>query len=111
MRVRGVMSGTGYYHTAFMTDQSRCLIRSSSFTALLAISCLIASAEPPRKRPGVKDPSVRVPIERLKPDQVFEVAGAPDWIAIDDDVWISNEPDGTVMRIDPRANKALGAIK
>jgi virginiamycin B lyase len=69
------------------------------------------SLQAPRKRPGVKDPSVRIPIERLKPDQVFNVPGAPDWIAIDEDVWISNEPDDSVMRIDPRANKAIGPIK
>ena len=97
-----------------MSSQSHCLIRFGLFTALLAASAFVASgaqSQAPRKRPGVTDPSVRIPIERLKPDQVFDVPGAPDWIAIDEDVWISNEPDDTVMRIDPRANKAVGPIK
>jgi len=98
-----------------MPSQLRRLIHLGLFTALLASSAFVASgaqpASAPRKRPGVKDPSVRIPIERLKPDQVFAVPGAPDWIAIDEDVWISNEPDDTVMRIDPRANKAVGPIK
>jgi streptogramin lyase len=97
-----------------MPGQSHRLIHFGLFTALLAASAFVASGaqgQAPRKRPGVTDPSVRIPIERLKPDQVFDVPGAPDWIAIDEDVWISNEPDDTVMRIDPRANKAIGPIK
>ena len=97
-----------------MTGQLRCLIRVCLFTTLLAAFGFVASgahSQAPRKRPGVKDPSVRIPMDRLKPDQVFDVPGAPDWIAIDEDVWISNEPDDTVMRIDPRANKAVGPIK
>jgi virginiamycin B lyase len=97
-----------------MPSQSHCLIRFGLFTALLAASAFVASGaqgQAARKRPGVTDASVRIPIERLKPDQVFDVPGAPDWIAIDEDVWISNEPDDTVMRIDPRANKAVGPIK
>src|SRR5262245_52446562 len=113
MRVRRVIAGTGYYHTAFMTSQPPRLIRCAVCTALLAMSVVITSGassgtrgpelgvrspEPgagvagqgvaPRKRPGVRDPSVRIPMDRLKPDQVFDVPGAPDWIAIDEDVWI-----------------------
>ena len=53
---------------------------------------------------------MRIPIERLKPDQVFAVPGAPDWLAIDEDVWVSNEPENTVTRIDPRANTVVGPI-
>src|SRR4029450_13557300 len=52
------------------------------------------------KRPGVKDPSVRIPIERLKPDHVYDVPCTPDWIAIDEHVWVSNEPKHTVTRSD-----------
>jgi virginiamycin B lyase len=62
------------------------------------------------KRPGVKDASVKIPIERLKPDHVFDVPGNPDWIAIDEHVWVSNEPKNTVTRIDPKANTVVATI-
>jgi len=62
-------------------------------------------------RPGVKTPGVRVPITALKPDAVFEVPGAPDWIAIDESVWISNEPRNTVARLDPKTNKVVALIE
>jgi virginiamycin B lyase len=62
------------------------------------------------KRPGVKDPSVRIPIERLKPDHVYDVPGTPDWIAIDEHVWVSNEPKHTVTRIDPKTNTIVATI-
>src|SRR5262245_43954794 len=61
-------------------------------------------------RPGVKTPGVRSPIERLKPDAIFDVPGAPDWIAVDESVWVSNFPKGTVARLDPKTNQVLGMI-
>jgi virginiamycin B lyase len=70
---------------------------------------LTAVAETPR--PGVKTPGVKIPIAKLKPDAVFEVPGAPDWIAVDESVWISNFPKGSVTRIDPKTNKVLAEIK
>jgi virginiamycin B lyase len=68
-----------------------------------------AAAQTPR--PGVKTPGVQIPIAKLKPDAVFEVPGAPDWIAVDESVWISNFPKGSVTRIDPKTNKVLAEIK
>jgi virginiamycin B lyase len=65
-------------------------------------------ARPPR--PGVKAPNVRVPMSALKPEAVFEVPGAPDWIAIEESVWISNYPKNTVARLDPKTNKVLAMI-
>jgi virginiamycin B lyase len=53
------------------------------------------------KRPGVTTPGVRIPIGRLKPDAVYEFAGAPDWMAVDKQVWVSNAPKNTVARLDP----------
>jgi hypothetical protein len=57
-------------------------------------------------RPGVKTPGVRIPIERLKPDAVFPVPGTPDWLAIDEAVWVSNKPKNSVSRLDPKTNTA-----
>src|SRR5215471_13186658 len=62
-------------------------------------------------RPGVKTPGVRVPMTALKPDFVFEVPGSPDWIAIDESVWVSNFPKNTVARLDPKTNKVLAMVE
>ncbi len=67
-------------------------------------------AEPRPKRPGVPEASVRIAITRLKPDQVFEIPGVPDWIAIDEHVWVSNSPKDSITRIDPVANTIVETI-
>jgi hypothetical protein len=56
---------------------------------------------PSAPKPGVKTPGVKIPIERLQPDAVFPVPGSPDWIAVDEDVWISNKPKDSVARLNP----------
>jgi YVTN family beta-propeller protein len=56
------------------------------------------------KRPGVSAPGIRIPITKLKPDHVFEIPGVPDWLAIDEHVWVSNYPKNSVTRIDPASN-------
>ena len=61
-------------------------------------------------RPGVKTPGVRIPIEKLKPDAVFETGGNPDWLAIDDAAWVSNYPKDTLSRMDPRTNTVAATI-
>ena len=65
----------------------------------------------PSPKPGVKTPDVRIPIAALKPEAVFEVPGAPDWLAIDESVWVSNYPKNTVARLDPKTNKVLAMIE
>jgi virginiamycin B lyase len=62
----------------------------------------------PPTRPGVATPGVRIPIAKLKPDAVFEIPGVPDWLAIDEHVWVSNAPKDTVTRIDPTTNTIVG---
>jgi virginiamycin B lyase len=66
-------------------------------------------AEPPR-RLGVKAAGVRIPIERLIPEAVFAYPGAPDWIAVDEAVWVSNAPKGTVAKLDPKTNSVAATI-
>ena len=83
-------------------------------TAALLGPVLRAQTRPPR--PGVKTAGVKIPIERLKPDAVFTVGGHPDWLAIGEAAWVSNEPDDNVARLDPKTNAvaakiALGAGK
>ena len=74
-----------------------------------ARTALCATAAPPQKT-GVKTPGVQIPMSRLKPDAVFEVPGAPDWIAIDESVWISNKPKDSLTRIDPKTNKIAEVV-
>jgi len=52
----------------------------------------------------VATPGVRIPITKLKPTAVYAVPGAPDWMAIDTDVWVSNEPKDSVSRLDPASD-------
>ena len=74
---------------------------------LLSFSALFAQAPAPKpKRPGVEAPGVRIPITRLKPDAVYEFAGAPDWMAVDKEVWVSNSPKNAVARMDPKSATA-----
>src|SRR5438874_89808 len=69
----------------------------------VALLAVFGQSQPPPK-PGVKTPGVQIPLERLKPDVVYQVPGAPDWIAIGDQVWISNKPKDAVVRIAPSPN-------
>lgn len=71
-----------------------------------------APAQPPQKskRPGVSTPGIKIPITKLKPDAVFPLPGVPDWLAIDEHVWVSNSPKNTVHRLDPQTNKVLATI-
>jgi len=72
----------------------------------------VSLAQTPQRppRPGVKTVGVKVPITALKPDAVFDVTGAPDWIAIEESVWVSNFPKNTVARLDPKTNKVLAMV-
>src|SRR3982751_5476825 len=75
----------------------------------LLLGCVVL--QPARApKPGVKTPGVKIPIERLKPDAVFEVPGSPDWIAVDESVWISNRPNNNVTRLDPATNAVAATI-
>lgn len=67
-----------------------------------------AAARP--KRPGVSTPGVKIPIEKLKPEAVFSVPGVPDWLAVDEQVWVSNDPKGTVHQLDPKTNTVLASV-
>ncbi len=59
---------------------------------------------------GVTTPGVQIPISKLKFENVFEIPGSPDWMAIGDALWISNSPKNTVTRIDPKSNKIVDTI-
>jgi virginiamycin B lyase len=80
---------------------------------MIVIALLLGFAAvqtPPAPKPGVKTPGVKIPIERLQPDAVFPVPGSPDWIAVDEDVWISNKPKDSVARLNPQTNTVIATI-
>lgn len=91
-----------------------------SFAAMGGLLAVVLQGPPPSgsapqpsprpKRPGVSTPSVRIPITKLKPEAVFSLPGVPDWLAIDDHVWVSNGPKHTVHRLDPKTNTVVAAI-
>ena len=63
----------------------RVMNQSLSLLILCAVAVALGPAQspppaPPARapRPGVKTPGVKIPIERLKPDAVFQVGGTPD---------------------------------
>ncbi len=80
------------------------------FVLYLVLGWLTMVQSAPQAKPGVKTPGVKIPIERLKPDAIFDVPGAPDWIAIDQAVWISNKPKNSVARLDPKTNIVAATI-
>jgi YVTN family beta-propeller protein len=74
------------------------------------LSCAAAQTPPRPSKPGAASPSVRIPIEKLVPDAIFEIPGNPDWIAVDEDVWVSNAPKDSVARLDTKTNKVTAMI-
>lgn len=73
-----------------------------------------AEAKPARrerpKKTGVTTPGVQIPMERLKPEAEFVVGGAPDWIAIDEIVYVSNKPSNAINRLNVKTGKTEEAF-
>jgi YVTN family beta-propeller protein len=69
---------------------------------------------PPRPPgPGVDTPGVKIPAERLEPEAVFETGGSPDWlmpVEADGSVWLSDNPNGRVLRLDAKTNTIAATI-
>ena len=82
------------------------LTRLGWFLATAAAAVLAQPAA--TKKPGV--PSVQRPLSALVPDAVISVPGSPDWIGIDQAVWISNGPRNNVSRIDPKTNQVVANV-
>ncbi len=82
--------------------------------ALAILIAIPVLAQPPQSarvpKPGAKPPTIQIPMAELKFDAVFDVPGAPDWIAVGDEVWISNKPKNTVARLDAKKNKVVEMV-
>src|SRR5262245_32292862 len=81
------------------------------FMALSLLTAQNKGPNPTPKKPaGVTMPGVQIPITALKPEAVFEVPGTPDWIAVDENVWVSNKPRNSVARLDFQTNKVVEMV-
>src|SRR5689334_6065819 len=81
---------------------------------LFAVTLYAQTPAPPGQRPprpGVRTPGVQIPMTELKPEAVFDVPGAPDWMVVDENVWISNRPKNSVARLDPKTNTVAETIE
>jgi YVTN family beta-propeller protein len=83
---------------------------SRFFAACAALFILGQQPNYPPKT-GVKTPGVQIPVARLKPQATFALSGRPDWMALDDHVWVSNEPKDVVSELDPKTNAVLATIE
>lgn len=79
-------------------------------SAAVALSAQGAPPPAPKPRTGVADPSVKIPADKLLPVATFDIPGAPDWMVLDEHLWISNAPRNNVTRIDPKTNKIVEHI-
>src|SRR6185295_17204475 len=83
---------------------------SRFFAAAAALFVLGQQTNYPPKT-GVKTPGIQIPVARLKPQATFALSGRPDWMALDDHVWVSNEPKDVVSELDPKTNAVLATIQ
>jgi hydroxyacylglutathione hydrolase len=58
----------------------------------------------------VSDPVDAPDLQTVHPVAKFSVPGFPDWLAIDESVWVSNKPRNSISRIDPHTNRVLATI-
>jgi virginiamycin B lyase len=58
--------------------------------------------------PGLK--SVQHPMSELHAIAKFSIPGSPDWVAISDSVWISNNPKNNISQLDATTNKVSAVI-
>jgi virginiamycin B lyase len=53
--------------------------------------------------------AVQHPMSELHAIAKFSIPGSPDWVAIGDSVWISNNPKNNISELDPKTNQ-VGAV-
>src|SRR3984957_11752995 len=53
--------------------------------------------------------AVQHPMSELHAIAKFSIPGSPDWVAIGDSVWISNNPKSNISELDPKSNQ-VGAV-
>ncbi len=79
-------------------------MKSNRLLYILAATALGASYA---AGPDLK--SVQHPMSDLRAIAKFSIPGSPDWVAIGDSVWISNNPKNNISQLDPKTNQ-IGAV-
>lgn len=74
---------------------------------LLYLLAVTAMAAAHADGPDLK--AVQHPMSDLHAIAKFSIPGSPDWVAIGDSVWISNNPKNNISRLDASSNK-VGAV-
>ncbi len=74
---------------------------------LIFLFTAAAAAGTHGQRPDLK--SVQHPMSELHAIAKFSIPGSPDWVAIGDRVWISNNPKNNISQLDAATNK-VGAV-
>src|SRR5437667_3837913 len=79
---------------------------------LAVLSTLFVFGQPPATpaKTGVQTHGVKIPIAKLKPEAIYQVPGAPDWMAVDERLWVSNGPKDSVSALDPNGNTVAATI-
>lgn len=55
--------------------------------------------------------AVQHPMSELHATAKFSIPGSPDWVAIGDSVWISNNPKSNISELDPKTNQVAAVIE
>jgi len=75
-----------------------------AFAAVCTIA--LGAQEPPAaEKPKPGPPTIRLPLERLKPDSVIDIGGERVMAAGDAGVWVASRAAGTVTRVEAKTNK------
>jgi virginiamycin B lyase len=74
---------------------------------LLYLLAMIAVGAAHADGPDLK--AVQHPMSELHAIAKFSIPGSPDWVAIGDSVWISNNPKNNISELDPKTNQ-VGAV-
>ena len=77
--------------------------------APFALLCFLAAAAIGTAADGPDLKAVQHPMSELHAIAKFSIPGSPDWVAIGDSVWISNNPKNNISRLDPKTNQ-VGAV-
>jgi len=64
---------------------------------------------PTAPKAGIKTPGIQIPSELLKPEAQLTIE-TPGWITTGDSVFVTSRSRDSVVRVDPKTNKALDAI-
>ena len=75
---------------------------------LLFLFTMAAAAATHADGPELK--SVQHPMSELHAIAKFSIPGSPDWVAIGDSVWISNNPKNNISQLDSATNKVGSVI-